>query len=327
MNFNETLELAALAVAIEAGLGYPKRLDKAIGHPVSWIGALIGLADVRFNRADQSFAQRRLMGVLALGLVLAIAWGGALLASGLVTHIGLPSPISLVLLALIASSLIAQRSLDSHVQAVADALYHKGLAGGRAKVAAIVGRDVRTLDEAGVARAAIESLAENFSDGIVAPAFWLAFGGLPGGVLYKTINTADSMIGHRTERFEAFGFAAAKIDDLANFLPARLSAVWITIAALLVPGGSATVAWRVVRRDARGHPSPNAGWPEAAFAGALNLKLGGPRFYAETEIDDAWIGSGEARATSADIFRALVLYRRACLIHWCALALLALLTR
>lgn len=311
-------------MAIEAGLGYPQSLFAAIGHPVSWIGALIGLAERRLNHADQSFGRRRFLGGLALGLVLIIVGGGATLISVAIARLDAPGPIPLFTLALIASSSIAQRSLNAHVRAVAAALDHAGLAAGRAAVSAIVGRDVAALDEAGVARAAIESLAENFSDGVVAPAFWLALGGLPGGFCYKAINTADSMIGHRTKRFEAFGFAAAKLDDFVNLPAARLSVLWVLIAAFLVKGASPSAAWRAVRRDARGHPSPNAGWPEAAFAGALGLRLGGPRLYADSRIEDAWIGPGDAAATSADICRALKLFRRACLVHWSVLALLAL---
>jgi adenosylcobinamide-phosphate synthase len=234
----------------------------------------------------------------------------------------LPQPAGLALTALIASSLIAQRSLDAHVLAVAEAL-SSGLAAGREAVAKIAGRNVETLDEAGVASAAIESLAENFSDAVVAPAFWLALGGLPGGACYKAVNTADSMVGHRTQRHAAFGFAAAKLDDIANFCPARLSAYLVIFAAWFAPNASARAAWRTIRRDARGHPSPNAGWPEAAFAGALSLRLGGPRAYGEVEIDDAWIGSGK-EASSQDILRALVLYRFACGVHWTALTLVAL---
>ena len=260
------------------------------------------------------------MGFFALALLLALAWSAATLFSlGLA---GLPRAAGFALTALVASSLIAQRSLDAHVRAVADAL-DAGLEAGRAAVAKIAGRDVASLDEAGVARAAIESLAENFSDGVVAPAFWLALGGLPGGVCYKAINTADSMIGHRTPRHTAFGFAAAKLDDLVNFVPARLSVLWIVIAALLASGTSPKAAWRIVRRDARGHPSPNAGWPEAAFAGGLGVRLGGPRVYAGITIDDAWIGSGTEPCVQ-DIRRALRLYRFACGIHWAALALMAL---
>ncbi|MGB8901740.1 MAG: CobD/CbiB family cobalamin biosynthesis protein, partial [Methylocella sp.] len=145
----------------------------------------------------------------------------------------------------------------------------------------------------------------------------------PGGACYKAVNTADSMIGHRTERHAAFGFAAAKLDDLVNFCPARLSAYLIVIAAWFVPKASARAAWRTIRRDARGHPSPNAGWPEAAFAGALGLRLGGPRVYGEVKIDDAWIGSGK-EASFQDVQHARVLYRFACGVHWAALTLVAL---
>jgi adenosylcobinamide-phosphate synthase len=320
MDLAANLTLAALAVAIEACVGYPQGVFRAIGHPVTWIGSLIALADRRLNHADRSFAYRRVMGFFALALLLALAWSAATLFSlGLA---GLPRAAGFALTALIASSLIAQRSLDAHVRAVADAL-DAGLEAGRAAVAKIAGRDVASLDEAGVARAAIESLAENFSDGVVAPAFWLALGGLPGGVCYKAINTADSMIGHRTPRHAAYGFAAAKLDDLVNYVPARLSVLWIVIAALPTSGTSPKAAWRTVRRDARRHPSPNAGWPEAAFAGGLGARLGGPRVYAGVTIDDAWIGSGKA-PSSKDIRRALRLYRFACGIHWAALALMAL---
>ncbi|WP_026607707.1 adenosylcobinamide-phosphate synthase CbiB [Methylocapsa acidiphila] len=324
MDLYVTLPLAALAAAIEAGLGYPQALFKAIGHPVTWIGALIARADHGLNRDADSFAQRRALGFLALGLVLAIAGGGGFIIAQGIEALAIPHAIGLMLTALIASSLIAQRSLHAHVRAVADALEREGLAAGRTTVAAIVGRDVVALDEAGVARAAIESLAENFSDGVVAPIFWLALGGLPGGMAYKAINTADSMMGHRTARHVAFGFAAARLDDLVNLVPARLSALLIATAALFTPGASAIGALRTAWRFSGGHPSPNAGWPEAAFAGALGLRLGGPRCYGQIKIDDPWIGAGAAVAGSADIRRALALYRRACFVHWVLLTLLAL---
>jgi adenosylcobinamide-phosphate synthase len=323
MDFAATFTLTALAVAIEACVGYPQSIFRAIGHPVTWTGRLIILAERWLNHADRSFAMRRAWGFLALLLLLGITWGAATLFGLGLAAIKLPQAAAIALTALIASSLIAQRSLDAHVRAVADSL-GAGLEGSRAAVAKIVGRDVTTLDEAGVARAAIESLAENFSDGIVAPAFWLAFGGLPWGACYKAINTADSMIGHRTPRHAAFGFAAAKLDDLANFLPARLSALLIVAAAFLVPGASPQNAWRITRRDAQGRPSPNAGWPEAAFAGALGLRLGGPRAYAGVKTVDGFIGSG-LEPCCQDIRRALTLYRFACGVHWVALTLLALL--
>jgi adenosylcobinamide-phosphate synthase len=322
MDLAATLKLAAFAVASEACLGYPQGLYRVIGHPVTWIGRLIALADGSLNHDDRSFATRRALGFAALFLLLSIAGGVAYLLSLGLAGLELPQPTSLALTALVASSFIAQRSLDAHVLAVAEALA-TGLESGRAAAAKIVGRDVAKLDEAGVARAAIESLAENFSDAVVAPAFWLALGGLPGGACYKAINTADSMVGHRTQRHAAFGFAAAKLDNIANFYPARLSAALVVIAAWFAPKASARAAWRTMRRDGRGHPSPNAGWPEAAFAGALGLRLGGPRVYGEVEIADLWIGSGK-EASAKDIMRALALYRWACGVHWTALMLVAL---
>jgi len=180
-----------------------------------------------------------------------------------------------VIVAILASSLIAQRSLYEHVERVATTLEREGLDGGRRAVSQIVGRDPDALDEAGVARAAIESLAENFSDGIVAPVFWLAVGGLAGGAAYKAINTADSMIGHRTPRHNDFGFAAAKLDDVVNLPASRLCALLIVLAASVTRNASASNAWTSVWRDARHHRSPNAGWPEAAMAGALGLSLAG----------------------------------------------------
>jgi adenosylcobinamide-phosphate synthase len=216
-----------------------------------------------------------------------------------------------VAVALIASTLIAQRSLHDHVERVATALEQEGLAGGRQAVSQIVGRDPDALDEAGVARAAIESLAENFSDGVVAPVFWLAIGGLAGGAAYKAINTADSMIGHRTPRHSDFGFAAARLDDLVNLPASRLSALLIVLAAAISNNASASNAWTAVWRDARHHRSPNAGWPEAAMAGALGLSLAGPRVYGGVTVDDATMGDGRREAGAQDIRAALALYRRA----------------
>jgi adenosylcobinamide-phosphate synthase len=322
MDLAETIKLAVLAVAIEAFVGYPQKLFHLIGHPVSWIGCVIALADQKFNNKNHSFAVRLAAGTAALALLLMVTGSIAYFISVGLSAAGLPARITLSLTALIASSLIAQRSLDAHVLDAANTL-EVGLSEGREAVARIVGRDVDQLDAAGISRAAIESLAESYSDGVVAPAFWLALGGLPGAICYKAVNTADSMIGHRTQRYAAFGFATAKLDDVVNFCPARLSALWVAIAALFTPGASAKESWRIIRRDARGHPSPNAGWPEAAFAGALGLRLGGPRAYGDVKIDDARIGTGD-KASANDIRRALTLYRRACGVHWLALVLAAL---
>jgi adenosylcobinamide-phosphate synthase len=308
--------LATLAVALEAGVGYPDALFRRIGHPVVWLGGLISALDRRLNRESDSFGRRRLMGIIAIGIVVITA---------ALAGVALAQLCSLVagghfMLALLSSSLLAQRSLHEHVRAVADALTIS-LEGGRRAVAQIVGRDVSALDEAGVARAAIESLAENFSDGVVAPALFLALFGLPGALVYKAVNTADSMIGHKSERYRAFGWAAARLDDLLNLLPARLAAGLIALAAPFLQGASATNAIQVARRDAARHASPNAGWPEAAMAGALGLCLGGPRAYGPVEVVGATLGDGRRDATSADIDRALALYRRASLVLWGALAL------
>jgi adenosylcobinamide-phosphate synthase len=233
-------------------------------------------------------------------------------------------PFGILAAGLVASTLVAQRSLHRHVANVAAALEMGGVAAGRQAVAHIVGRDTEKLDGAGVARAAIESLAENFSDAIVAPAFWMAIGGLPGAALYKAINTADSMIGHRSPRYEAFGWAAARLDDLVNLPASRLSALLLVAAAALSRNGSADAAWRAVCRDAAKHRSPNAGYPEAATAGALGLSLAGPRAYGGTLVEDAFMGDGRREADAADIRRALALYRTADAILLVVLGVLAL---
>ncbi len=289
-------------------------------HPVAWIGALIARLELALNHPDSSGAVRKKAGVFALALVLGATGFVTVTISALTPH----DFFGFWLLAFLASSLMAQRSLHDHVAAVAEALAAEGLDGGRSKVADIVGRDVTSLDLAGVSRAAIESLAENFSDGVVAPAFWTALLGLPGGALYKAANTADSMIGHRNERYEDFGWAAARFDDLVNLPASRLSALWIVLAAAVSPGADFRAAIEAIRRDAKNHRSPNAGWPEAALAGALGFKLAGPRVYGGERIDDVFMGDGRAELDAADILRALALYRRACAAQMVFLALLAI---
>jgi adenosylcobinamide-phosphate synthase len=299
--------LTFLALLIELLVGYPDWLVRAIGHPVTWIGKLIGALDKTLNRESDDATRRCLMGVLA---VLAIAAIAGLVAFA-VERTLLALPFGLIGAALLATSLLAQRSLHRHVAAVAVALERDGLAAGRAAVANIVGRDTAALDEAGVARAAIESLAENFSDGVVAPAFWMALAGLPGAAIYKAINTADSMIGHRTPRHAAFGWAAARLDDLVNLPASRLSALLLVAGAAVESRSAAAAAWRAVRSDAHRHRSPNAGFPEAAMAGALGLALAGPRVYGGVRVEDALMGDGRREAGVADIRKALALYRRA----------------
>jgi len=299
--------LAFLALLIELMLGYPDWLVRSIGHPVTWMGRLIEALDHKLNHEEDSPTRRRAAGAIAIVALIAVA--------GLVAYAlehNLPRlPFGLLVLAVLASTLLAQRSLYAHVARVAAALEQDGLEAGRKAVAQIVGRDPEALDESGVARAAIESLAENFSDGVVAPAFWMSVAGLPGAAIYKAINTADSMIGHRTPRHADFGIAAARLDDLVNLPASRLAAVLIVAAAWFADRTSAANAWRAVQRDAPHHRSPNAGYPEAAMGGALGLALAGPRRYGGVLVDDAMMGDGQRDANAADIRAALALYRSA----------------
>lgn len=301
--FAACLTLTLLAMALERVAGYPAWLFARIGHPVTWMGTALTWLETRLN-TGQPMPRRR----AGLWTLLAVLAATALVTAPLAA---LATGLGLVLLAPLASSLIAQRALAEHVQAVADGL-EQGLPEGRAAVAMIVGRDVAALDEAGIARAAIESLSENFSDGITAPVFWMAIGGLPAAALYKAINTADSMIGHKSERYIDFGRAAALTDDWVNLPASRLTAALLIFAAALSPGYDARAALHALRRDARHHRSPNAGWPEAAMAGALGVSLAGPRSYGGVLVDDAEMNQGARRnVTAQDIRRALTLYWRA----------------
>jgi adenosylcobinamide-phosphate synthase len=313
--------LTLLALLFEAAFGYPDWLAQRIGHPVTWIGRLIDVLDLRLNRDGDDPARRRAAGVLALFIIIAITGTAAfLIARGL-----LFLPFGLVLVAVLASTLLAQRSLYAHVERVATALEDNGLEAARSAVSHIVGRDTAALDEAGVARAAIESLAENFSDAVVAPSFWMLIAGLPGAAIYKAINTADSMIGHRTERHEDFGWAAARLDDLVNLPASRLAALLLIGGAYSTQGASPARAVDTVKRDASRHRSPNAGCPEAAMAGALGIAIAGPRTYEGVVVDDSWMGNGRSAVTAADIRAALSLYRRADRILIAIVALVAML--
>jgi adenosylcobinamide-phosphate synthase len=275
------------------------------------MGKAIAALDRALNDDNQSGAVRRMAGVVTVLLLV-----GVLVLLGYALERLLEDVIGGWLIsALLASVLIAQRSLYDHVAAVRDALRDGGLEAGRKAVSMIVGRDPASLDTAGVSRAAIESCAENFSDGIVAPAFWFALLGWPGLLIYKMVNTADSMIGHRTARHEQFGWAAARLDDLLNLVPARLSAVLVALAAPIV-GGSIAVSASVAWRDASVHRSPNAGWPESAMAGALGIALAGPRRYAERTVDDPFLNTdGRRDANADDIGRALRVYVTACVLQ------------
>jgi len=318
-----SIGLALMAGAIEAAVGYPNGLHRAIGHPVTWIGRLITWVDQRWNSETEAGPQRRLYGIMLVAtLVIGSLIVGLLIVRLLYYFLPL---LALILIGVVASSLLAQRSLHDHVTAVADSL-SRGVEPGRRSVAMIVGRDTTDLDEAGICRAAVESLAESFCDGIVAPMFWIAVAGLPGGIAYKAINTADSMIGHKTERHVDFGWAAARADDVLNWPAARLSALWLALGAVFVPGASARRALTVAWRDARKHDSPNAGWPEAAMAGALGVRLMGPRSYDGEMVRGEWIGEGRFALKAADVRTALELYRAACGVQLGVLAILLGLT-
>ncbi|MBN8293474.1 cobalamin biosynthesis protein CobD [Rhodobacter sp. NTK016B] len=287
-----------IAMLIDAALGWPDALYRRIGHPVTWIGALIHALEANLNRGPF----RRAKGVAAALIAIAVPTGVAL-----AIVLALPDGwIGTVFAGILAWPLVALRSMHQHVAAVAAPLARGDLSAARFAVSMIVGRDPNRLDKAGVARAAVESLAENTSDGIVAPVFWGVVAGLPGIVAYKAINTLDSMIGHRTERYEQFGWASARIDDLVNLIPARLTGGLFALVS-----GHAQRALRVVVADARHHRSPNAGWPEAAMAGALWIRLSGPRVYERGVSDEPWVNATAPDPGPADLSRALRLYRHA----------------
>lgn len=296
--------VALLVLAIEAVVGWPDAVHRRIGHPVGAFAAIIEWCERHWNRPESAEVLRRLAGIASILLLLILAIGGGLLLEqGLGLVAGRWAWVGITLLAVPG---LAAGSLYRHVRAVALPLQDGRIEDAQVAVGMIVGRDTQHLDEAGVARAAIESLAESFCDGVVAPLFWLIAGGLPGLWAYKAINTADSLIGHRELRWRAFGWAAARLDDLLNLVPARLSGLLLCLAGA---GG-----WRIMLRDARCHASPNAGWPEAAMAGALHASLAGPIAYDGVAQDKPWIGSGRRDLKAVDIYAALRLYVRACLL-------------
>lgn len=294
-----------VALLLDGLLGWPAMVFALIGHPVSWVGRLVSLLDHHWNRDTQAPLMRRcaggtvvlvvtgLVGSLGAGLAYALPHNGwGILAGGV-----------------LAWPLLAARSLYAHVQAVVQPLQAGDMAEARKAVSMIVGRDPNALDAAGIARAAAESLAENTSDGVVAPLFWGVLFGLPGLYVYKAINTMDSMIANRTPRYRLFGWAAARVDDVVNIPPARLSGL-----LYVVTSAAPLRAFWVMLRDARGHRSPNAGWPEAAMAGGLGIRLSGPRLYAEGPSRDPWLNAGAPDPTPRDLAAGLALYRRVVLL-------------
>lgn len=321
MLFHTDIAFAVLiALVLDAAVGDPDSIWRRWPHPVTWIGATIGGLDRRLNDDRLSFHMRKQRGIFAL-LLLLLLWGAlAFLLETLLRML----PFAGLWIGIAGSIFIAQKSLYDHVARVRDALMNGDIAGARKAIAMIVGRNPDNLNEPGIARAAIETTAENFSDGVVAPVFWFLLAGLPGLVLYKMINTADSMIGHRSERHEAFGWAAARLDDLVNLAPARLAGLLIAASAPVI-GASPREAFRIMLRDARLHRSPNAGWPEAAMAGALGIALAGPRRYATHVVEDPFLHpAGRFDIGATEICQALRLLVTASALEMIAIAGLAL---
>ena len=307
-----------IALALDVTIGWPDWLYRRIGHPVGWMGRMIAVADLRFNRSDSPDAVRKRNGIAAALAVIA-ATGGLAWCVTMVLPEGL---LGMAIAGVLAWPFLAARSLDEHVRAVAKPLAEGDVPGAREAVSKIVGRDPAMLDSPAMARASLESLAENASDGVVAPLLWGTFFGLPGIAAYKAVNTLDSMIGYRTVRHEAFGWASARIDDLANLVPARLTAVLLACAS-----GAPHRVLRIVFRDARHHRSPNAGWPEAAMAGALRVKLSGPRIYAghAGPSGDPFLNPDGSEPGPGDIEAGIRVYRKAMMLAAVLLVLLAVL--
>lgn len=303
-----------VAMGIEVVVGWPDRLHRMVGHPVTWLGHLINLLEKALNREHAATFPVRIYGAITVFLVVGISAALAWIVAEFLPQ----GPWGIMVGGVLVWPMLATRSLFDHVQAVARPLNAGDLAGARVAVAQIVGRDSAQLDSSDITRASLESLAENTSDGVVAPIFWGLLLGIPGIVAYKAINTLDSMIGHRTPRHHAFGWFAARIDDVANLVPARATGALFAIISSRI-ADSMTCMWR----DAHLHRSPNAGWPEAAMAGALGISLSGPRSYAGGMSDEPWLNAGARDAEPGDIERGLALYIRAVLLLGVLLALIA----
>ena len=307
----DRLLLLVAGLAVDGVFGDMPAVFRHVQHPIVLAGRTISFFDRKLNRETRSEASRHYRGIITVIFLVGAAAALGLAIERLCRGHALGAVVKVLLIAV----LVAQRSLYEHVAAVAEALDAGGLAAGRSAVRHIVGRDPTSLDAHGVARAAIESLAENFNDGVIAPAFWYLLLGLPGLFAYKMTNTLDSMIGHRSPQYRSFGWAAARFDDLLNLAPAPISGLLLAAAAVFAKNGRPDRALLIMLRDGRKHHSPNAGWPESAMAGALGLALAGPRRYPEGLVDDPWLGDGNARVATSDIARELHLYRLACLIE------------
>ncbi len=308
-----------LAIILDTYLGDMGLLFRFVKHPVVVIGNAISFFDKKLNREKRSDLERRIRGGITV-LCMVVCTGAVGLA---VTWVSLHHPFGWIIELVLVTILLAGRSLYDHVKAVAGAL-NVGLETGREAVSHIVGRDPLHLDQYGVARSAIESLAENLCDGVIAPVFWYLLLGFPGLLVYKTVNTMDSMIGYKNAKYGAFGMVSARLDDALNFVPARLTGLFLIFAALFAPTANPAKSFRAMMRDSGKHKSINAGWPESAMAGALNIALAGPRRYSNAVVDDPWMGDGSAKVTVQDIERALYMYTVANLINVIWIAAIAI---
>ncbi len=315
--------LLLMGLALDWLIGDMRWFFKFLPHPVVIIGKLIGFLDKKLNREGRGDINRTVRGAVVCLFVTAVAGG----AGWGIHALTMQHPSGWMVDVFLVAVLVAQRSLAGRVRDVGAALAKNDLLQARDNLRHLVSRDPDKLDRHGVGRSALESLAENFSDAVVAPAFWYLVLGLPGLFAYKAINTMDSMIGYKTERYLSFGMTAARLDDAVNWIPARLAGLLFVIGAAFAPGGNPARALKVMLRDARKHASPNAGWPEAAMAGAFDMALGGPRVYAGgAKTESVWIGDGKARLEGGDVRRGLALFVVGCGLLWLLTAPLAILS-
>ena len=314
----DNIPIVLLALAMDAIIGDPNWLYRRIPHPIAAIGCMMNQLDLFLNRPQVKNPTKKILGVLFIIIALSVA---GIIGWGMQTGLKLME-FGQLLEAILVSIFLAQNSLYRHVRNVAQALVSDGLDAARLSVSHIVGRDPATLDDSGVCRASIESLSENFSDGVIAPVFWYLIAGMPGILMYKTLNTADSMVGHLSPKYKYFGWASARLDDVANFIPARLTALLIFLTALIIPSTKGFKSLRSCLTYANRHRSTNAGWPEAAMAGALDIRIAGPRVYNGIVVNDPWMGDGNPNLRTNDINRALKLYLSSNIINALILVLL-----
>ena len=314
----DNIPIVLLALAMDAIIGDPNWLYRKIPHPIAAIGCMMNQLDLFLNRPQVKNPTKKILGVLFIIIALSVA---GIIGWGMQTGLKLME-FGQLLEAILVSIFLAQNSLYRHVRNVAQALVSDGLDAARLSVSHIVGRDPATLDDSGICRASIESLSENFSDGVIAPVFWYLIAGMPGILMYKTLNTADSMVGHLSPKYKYFGWASARLDDAANFIPARLTALLIFLTALIIPSTKGFKSLRSCLTYANRHRSTNAGWPEAAMAGALDIRIAGPRVYNGIVVNDPWMGDGNPNLRTNDINRALKLYFSSNIINALILVLL-----